>query len=152
MTLVSKKGRPTPIDWIYECRIYSMKIRYNTTVEGVIEQEGNRVGYYKTRFNMEQLQGMMHRLVEEAQRDLMELLMLEMNEEGEVEERQLPPIDWERLSDNASEEKVGWSFLKDIQNKFAVDGKWWLLKWITYKLQLQQEWFEEEREENDHLY
>ena len=37
MTLVSKKGRLTPIDWIYECRIYSMKIRYNTTAEGVIE-------------------------------------------------------------------------------------------------------------------
>jgi hypothetical protein len=45
---------------------------------------------------------------------LIELLILEMNVEGEVEGRQLPPIDWERLNDNASEEKVGWSFLKDI--------------------------------------
>jgi hypothetical protein len=45
MTLVSEKGRPTPMDWIYECRIYGMKIRYNTTVECVIEWEGNRVLY-----------------------------------------------------------------------------------------------------------
>jgi hypothetical protein len=37
MTLVSDKGRPTPMDWIYECRTYGMKIRYNTTAEGVIE-------------------------------------------------------------------------------------------------------------------
>ena len=107
MTLVSKKGRPTPMDWIYKCRTYGMQIWYNTTAEGVIEWEGNRVLYQGIRFNMEQLRGMMHGLVEEARRDLMELLMLEMNAEGEVEGRQLPPIDWERLNDNASEEKVG---------------------------------------------
>ena len=57
---------------------------------------------------------MIYRLVEEAYWDLMELLILEMNEEGEDKGRQLPPIDWKRLSDNTSEEKVGWSFLKDI--------------------------------------
>ena len=56
---------------------------------------------------MEQLRGMMHGMVEEARRDLMELLMLEMNAEGEVKEGQLPPIDWNRLNNNASEEKVG---------------------------------------------
>jgi hypothetical protein len=56
----------------------------------------------------------MHRLVEEAWWDLMELLMLEMNAEGEVKGRQLLSIDWERLNDNASEEKVGWSILKDV--------------------------------------
>ena len=39
--------------------------------------------------------------------------MLRMNAEGEVEEGQLPLIDWERLNDNASKEKVGWLFLKD---------------------------------------
>jgi hypothetical protein len=54
------------MDWIFECRIYSMKIRYNTIAEGVIEWEGNRVLYQGIRFNIEQLRGMMHRLVEEA--------------------------------------------------------------------------------------
>jgi hypothetical protein len=38
----------------------------------------------------------------------MELMMLEMNVEGEVKEGQLSLIDWERLNDNASEEKVVW--------------------------------------------
>src|SRR5277367_6555500 len=148
MTLVSDKGRPTQMDWIYECRTYGMKIRYNTTAEGVLEWEGNRVLCQGVRFNMEQLRGMMHGLVEETRRDLMDLMMLEMNAEGEVEG--LPPIDWERLSDNPSEEKVGWSFLKDIQNKFAVDGKWWLLKRVSHEPRLQREWIEDV--EGDHPY
>ena len=129
-----------------------MKIRYNTTAEGVMEWEGNRVLYQGIRFNMEQLRGMVHGLVEETRRDLMELMMLKMNAEGEVEEGQLPPIDWDRLNDNASEEKVGWSFLKDVQNKFAVDGKWWLLKRISHEPHLQQEWFQEDGGEQDHPY
>jgi hypothetical protein len=37
MMLVSDKGRPMPIDWMYKCRTYSMKIRFNTTAEGVME-------------------------------------------------------------------------------------------------------------------
>ena len=37
MTLVSEKGRPTPMDWIFECWTYRMKIQYNTTAEGVLE-------------------------------------------------------------------------------------------------------------------
>jgi hypothetical protein len=139
------------MDWIYECRTYRMKIRYNTTAEGVIEWEGNQVLYQGICFNMEQLRGMVHGLVEETRRDLMELLMLKMNAEGEVEEGQLPPISWDKLNDNASEEKVGWLFLKDVQNKFAVDGKWWLLKQISHERQLQQEWFQD-REGQDHLY
>jgi superfamily II DNA helicase RecQ len=152
MTLVSDKGRPTPMDWFYECRTYGMKIRYNTTAEGVLEWEGNRVMYQQIRFNMEQLRGMVHGLVEEARRDLMELLMLKMDAEGEVEAGKLPPIDWERLSDNASEEKIGWSFLKDVQNKFSVDGQWWLLKRISHEKPLQEEWFEAESDGHDHPY
>ena len=56
---------------------------------------------------MEQLRGMVHGLVEDACRDLIELLMLKINAEGEVETGQLPPIDWERLSNNASKKWIG---------------------------------------------
>jgi hypothetical protein len=45
------------------------------------------------RFNIEQLRGMVHGLVEETRRDLIELMMLKMNAKGEVEEGQLPLID-----------------------------------------------------------
>ena len=40
-------------------------------------------------------------------------MMLKMNIEGEVEEGLLL-IDWNKLNDNFSKEKVRWSFLKDI--------------------------------------
>jgi hypothetical protein len=63
--------------------------------------------YQQIRFNIEQLCRMVHRLVEEARRDLMDLLMLRINTEGEVDTGRLLPIDWERLSDNASKERIG---------------------------------------------
>ena len=71
-----------------------------------MEWEGSKVIYQKIRFDIKQLQGMVHGLVEEARRDLMELLMLEINEDREVKENLLPPVDWARLSDNLSEERV----------------------------------------------
>lgn len=43
----------------------------------------------------------------------------------------LPPIKWERLWDNPAEQATGWSFLKDIRNKFTVnrvEGSKWLAK------------------------
>jgi hypothetical protein len=43
-----------------------------------------------------------------------------------------------------------WSFLKDVHNKFAVDGKWWLLKRIRHEPRLQREWVEDV--EGDHPY
>jgi hypothetical protein len=47
--------------------------------------------YQGIRFNIEQLRGMIHRLVEEIRQDLIELMMLKMNVEGKVK-GQLPPI------------------------------------------------------------
>ena len=81
--------------------------------------------------------------------------MLKINIESEVEvggevEERLPLINQNKLSDNPSEEKVRWLFLKDVQNKFVVKGKWWLLKRITYKPQLQREWFKDVK--GDYLY
>jgi hypothetical protein len=49
--------------------------------------------YQGIRFNIEQLRGMMYGIVEEARRDLIELLMLEIDVEGEVEARQLLLVD-----------------------------------------------------------
>ena len=48
--------------------------------------------YQGIRFNIEQLRGMIHRLVEETRRDLIELMMLKINVEGKVK-GQLPLID-----------------------------------------------------------
>ena len=43
-----------------------MKIQYNTTAEGVLEQEGNQVLYQRIRFTIEQLCSIVYRLVEET--------------------------------------------------------------------------------------
>jgi hypothetical protein len=42
--------------------------------------------YQGIRFNIEQLRSIIHRLVEETRRDLIKLMMLKMNTEGEVKE------------------------------------------------------------------
>ena len=80
--------------------------------------------------------------------------MLKINIEGEVEvggkEVELLLIDQNKLSNNPSEEKVKWLFLKDVQNKFVVEGKQWLLKRISYKPQLQREQFKDVK--GDYLY
>lgn len=34
----------------------------------------------------------------------------------------LPAIHWDRLADNAAEQKVGWSFMDDVRNKTAIEA------------------------------
>jgi hypothetical protein len=54
----------------------------------------------------------------------------------------LPYIEWERLRDNPAEEAIKWSFLKDIRNKFTVDGiegSKWLTKRVIDEEALQKE-------------
>jgi len=50
-------------------------------------------------------------------------LMIPLDDIGEINKGQVPYIDW-------AESKVGWSFLDDIQNRFSVDGTWWLFQRI----------------------
>ena len=57
----------------------------------------------------------MYRLVEEAKKELFELMI--------VEDGQKPNIDWESMVDNPTESRVGWSFLDDKRTKFVVDGQ-----------------------------
>ena len=57
-----------------------------------------------------------------------DLMMMPLNDVGDIDEGQVPRIDWSALRDNMAERKVGWSFLDDIRNSFSVDGPWWLFK------------------------
>lgn len=140
MTLVTDKGQPTPMDWIYESRSYGFKIRYTTTAEGSIDWEGDRILYQKIKFNMTQLRDMVGGLVEEARGDLMKLMMIPTGANGEVDETYIPPINIERLEDDCSEDKVGWSFLDDPRNRWSVDGQQWLLNRVCTEARLKGEW------------
>ena len=69
---------------------------------------------------MAQLRSIVHGLIEEARDELFgKLMMVGTTTEG-GESKHVPPIDWESTVDQPSETKVGWSFLDDERNKFAV--------------------------------
>lgn len=140
MTLVGQDGTPSPMDWIYESRSYGFKIRYTTTAEGTIDWVGERVSYKKIQFDMTQLRDMVHGLVEEAQQQLIGLMMIPQNHDGEYNETRIPRADVARLEDDCSEEKVGWSFLDDPRNRWSVDGKQWLLGRICQEATLRERW------------
>ena len=63
-----------------------------------------------------------------------DLLILELDPYGEVRGQQLLPINWASITDNFTEQQVGWSFLKDSCNRFdieGVDGRKWLARRVV---------------------
>jgi hypothetical protein len=62
--------------------------------------------------------------------------MIGLDAVGDINEGQVPPIDWAGMRDNMSESKVGWSFLDDIRNPWSVDGPWWLFKRVLHEPRL----------------
>ncbi|KAK6591435.1 DNA helicase [Botrytis cinerea] len=127
MTMAHDGKDPTPMQWLYRSRSYGFKIRYTTTAEGKIQWIGDDVLYANMRFGMSQFRGMIHGLVGEAREELFEKLMVvRMSADREVDMKQAPPIHWDRMVDQPSETRVGWSFLDDERNQFAVCKQWWL--------------------------
>lgn len=82
---------------------------------------------------------MVYRLVAKAREILFrKLLMVRMNEDGEVDTRKVPPINWDQLVDNLAKTRVRWSFLDDKHNQFTVNRKWWLYDRIFKEQTLQE--------------
>jgi len=118
---------PTPMQWLYRSRSYGLKIRYTTTAEGKIQWIGDDVLYANMRFSMSQFRGMIHGLVGEAREELFEkLIVVRTSVDREVDMKQVPPIHWDRMVDQPSETRVGWSFLSDERNQFPACKQWWL--------------------------
>ena len=142
---MSHSGRdPSPIDWIFKARLYGFKIRYTTTAEGCIQWVGDTVLYQQVRFDMTQVQSMVHGLVEEA-RDVLysKLMRVDMDADRQVDPQQVPPIYWDSMVDNPSESRVGWSFLDDERNKFDVDGEWWMFERMYQEQRLRKQFIDE---------
>ncbi|KAK6591533.1 hypothetical protein H4I96_12323 [Botrytis cinerea] len=126
--------------WLYRSRSYGFKIRYTTTAEGKIQWIGDDVLYANMRFGMSQFRGMIHGLVGEAREELFEKLMVvRMSADREVDIKQVPPIHWNRMVDQPSETRVGWSFLDDERNQFAVCKQWWLYERMYKEEQLREQ-------------
>ena len=75
MTTSHSSRDPSPMDWIFKARSYGFKIRYTTTAKGCIQWVRDTVLYQQVRFNMSQVQSMVHGLVEEARDVLYSKLM-----------------------------------------------------------------------------
>lgn len=123
MMLMDENGKPTPMDWMFEARTYGLHIRYSITADGNIRWKGNNMSIGDINCDMEQIRSMISGLVSRARRRLItQLLKLRLDGYDQIQGMPLPPIEWERLWDNPAEQATGWSFLKDIRNKFTVDG------------------------------
>ncbi|KFY04739.1 hypothetical protein O988_00564 [Pseudogymnoascus sp. VKM F-3808] len=117
---------PSPMDRIISKRTYGMAIRASTTAGGEISWIGDRIFGYGLEFDMGQLQTTIHGVVAEARMILMQdLTMIPLDAFGDINEGQVPQIEWANLRDNMAESRVGWSFLDDVRNQSSIDGPWW---------------------------
>ncbi|KFZ24703.1 hypothetical protein V502_00818, partial [Pseudogymnoascus sp. VKM F-4520 (FW-2644)] len=131
---------PSPMDWIISKRTYGMKTRLNTTADGEISWIGDKIFGYRLEFDMGQLQTTIQGVVSDARMILMrDLMMIPLDAFGDINEGQVPHIEWASLRDNMAESKVGWSFLNDIRNQSKIDGPWWLWRQIMQKPDFKQQ-------------
>jgi superfamily II DNA helicase RecQ len=145
MGLEGGRREPTPMDWIISKRSYGMRIRFTTTANGTVQWIGDKIIYKSIEFNMTQLRIMVHTVIANARMELMrDLMMIPLDDVGDINEGQVPSIDWPALRDNMAENKVGWSFLDDIRNPFSVDDQWWLFKRIFQDPQLKRRFVQSE--------
>jgi hypothetical protein len=147
MTMANGKRDPTPMQWIFQARSYGFKIRYTTTAEGCIQWIGDTILYQQIRFSMAEVRTMVHGLVREAREVLFkDLMLVDMDSQGQVDSTQVPGIDWDNMVDNPTENRVGWSFLDDERNRFEVDGKWWLYQRMFTEQRVRQRFTTESSE------
>ena len=147
MTMANGKRDPTPMQWIFQARSYGFKIRYTTTAEGCIQWIGDTILYQQIRFSMAEVRTMVHGLVREAREVLFkDLMLVDIDSQGQVDSIQVPGIDWDNMVDNPTENRVGWSFLDDDRNRFQVDGKWWLYQRMFTEQRVRQRFTTESSE------
>ena len=148
MTMSPGDRDPTPMQWVFRARSYGFKIRYTTTADGCIQWIGDTILYQQIRFNMAEVRTMIRGLVGEA-RDVLykELIMVDVDSQGQVDATQVPGIDWDTMVDNPSENRVGWSFLDDERSRFEVDGKWWLYQRMFTEQKVRERFIDEASDE-----
>jgi hypothetical protein len=111
-----------PMQWMLDLRTYGLKIHYNTTSRGHVEWTGDELLYKDLHFSMAQFRGMVHGLVTESRRLLIQDLLFSSSKASEP----MPSVPWESMRDNPTDERPGWNFLKDQRTQMPVDGERWL--------------------------
>ncbi|KAK3338658.1 hypothetical protein B0T25DRAFT_467252, partial [Lasiosphaeria hispida] len=111
MTIVHPGNQPTPIDWIFNLRTYGIKIAMSTPSEGQLSFNGLEVTYSNVTFQMNYFTEMLYHLIKEIDGMIGQLTFLS------ILKNKMPPILWDKLSDDSSQDKVGYSFLTDPKNQ-----------------------------------
>jgi hypothetical protein len=75
--------------------------------------------YKGLQFNMAQFCSIVHGLVTKSRRLLIEELLFSSSKAT----KPIPSVPWESMRDNLTDERPGWSFLKDYRTRMPVDGE-----------------------------
>jgi hypothetical protein len=115
----------TPMHFMLDLRSYGMKISWNTTTPGYVEWNRDQISYKTIQFCMPAFRGMVHGLLKITETLLLRRLLLLSPTESP------PKIPWSGLTDNPSNDTIGWSFLQDERNSIFADlTPQWLLQRI----------------------
>jgi hypothetical protein len=128
------RGSHGPMQWMLDLRTYGLKIHYNTTSRGHVEWTGDELLYKELHFSMAQFRGMVHGLASESRRPLTEELLFSNQAAAPV-----PSVPWESIRDNPTDERPGWSFLKDQRTRMPVNGEQWLFERVGQEASIQNQ-------------
>jgi hypothetical protein len=97
------RGSHGPMQWMLDLRTYGLKIHYNTTLRRHVEWTGDELLYKDLHFSMAQFRGMVHGLVTESRRLLIQDLLFSSSKASEP----MPSVPWESMRDNPTDERPG---------------------------------------------
>jgi Orsellinic acid/F9775 biosynthesis cluster protein D len=118
-------GTHSPMNWAQKLRAYGKKIQDSTTSLGYIvwSDDGEEIEYKGLKLSMTGLRRFLSTQVQEANRQLQELLFVPATEWQYT----VPAVDLSQLRDNPANDQPGWSFLKDPRNVSLQGHDRWLL-------------------------
>jgi hypothetical protein len=102
-----------PLFWVCRMLAYGRKVASDTAPESQVTWLVDTIQYQKMSFDMVQLSSIIASLIHQARSDLAKLVQ-SATLDG------LPPIPWDRIVDNHSEQKVGYSFASEGDNDWLT--------------------------------
>jgi superfamily II DNA helicase RecQ len=132
------RGTAGPMQWMLDLRTYGLKIHYNTTTAGHVQwNEAQTLTYKGITIHMDAFRGFAHAVVNQTREFLRQRLLLGFEP---------PPIPWQSMHDDPSNEKSRWNFLQDERCRWPVDGKRWLWDQIKASPCQSEAWYDQETE------
>jgi RecQ family ATP-dependent DNA helicase len=123
------RGTHGPMQWMLDLRTYGLKIHYNSTTIGKVDWIEDEILYKDIKMSMPQFRSMVHGLVHETKRLLIEDLLFAPGKD----KAKIPKIPWQSISDNPINQMTGWNFLDDNRTQWPVKGEEWLYERVQRK-------------------